>query len=171
MLPFVTADGRVAESLAQLNRRLADELGSGEFVALTMARYHPRDRLVELSNAGAPDPYLVRPGHPPQPMSVPGPRLPLGVRREVAYASRTVEMHDGEGLLLLTDGLPEARDASGEPIGYEAFESMLGREPSTGSPASRLSWLFDTVQRTTGRVPEDDWTAAMLMPREVERTP
>ena len=171
MLPFVTAEGRVAESLAHLNRRLADELGSGEFVALTVARYRPRDRLVELSNAGAPDPYLMRPGQPPQPLSVPGPRLPLGVRREVAYASRTVEMRLDDGLLLLTDGLPEARDASGEPLGYEAFESMLGREPTGGPPVARLSWLFDTVQQTTGRVPEDDWTAAMLMPRDEKRTP
>ena len=80
-------------------------------------------------------------------------------------------MRDGDGLLLLTDGLPEARDASGEPIGYEAFESMLDGAPSGGSPASRLSRLFDTVQQTTGRVPEDDWTAAMLMPRDAETTP
>jgi sigma-B regulation protein RsbU (phosphoserine phosphatase) len=169
MLPFVTAEGRVAGALAQLNRRLAAELGSGEFVALTLARYHPRDRMVELSNAGAPDPYLVRPGHPPQPLSVPGPRLPLGVRREVAYASRMVEMGGADGLLLLTDGLPEARDASGEPLGYEALESMLAMGPGTGSPSSRLSWLFNRVQQVTGRVPEDDWTAAVLMPREAEK--
>jgi serine phosphatase RsbU (regulator of sigma subunit) len=125
--------------------------------------------MVELSNAGAPDPYLVRPGHPPQPLSVPGPRLPLGVRREVAYASRMVEMGGADGLLLLTDGLPEARDASGEPLGYEALESMLAMGPGTGSPSSRLSWLFDRVQQVTGRVPEDDWTAAVLMPREAEK--
>jgi sigma-B regulation protein RsbU (phosphoserine phosphatase) len=170
MLPFVTSEGRVADSLAHLNRRLAVELGSGEFVALTLARYHPRERLVELSNAGAPDPYLVRPGQSPQPLSVPGPRLPLGVRPEVAYASRTVAMDGDAGLLLLTDGLPEARDARGEPLGYEALESMLTGGPSSGSPSSRLSWLFDRVQQTTGRVPDDDWTAAMLMPRDAKGT-
>jgi sigma-B regulation protein RsbU (phosphoserine phosphatase) len=164
MLPFVTADGGVAESLAQLNRRLASELGRGEFVALALARYHPAGRRVELSNAGAPDPYLVRPGEPPQPLSVPGPRLPLGVREEVAYASRTAELEDGTSLLLLTDGLPEAREAGGEPLGYQALESMLADEPATASPESWLAGLFDQVQRRTGRVPEDDWTAAMLVP-------
>ncbi len=171
MLPFVTAEGGVAESLAQLNGRLSAELGSGEFVALTLARYHPRDRRVELSNAGAPDPYLVRSGQPPQPLSVPGPRLPLGVRSEVAYASRTVEMPEDHGLLLLTDGLPEARDASGNPIGYEALETMLGQGPAGGAPSSTLAWLFDRVHRATGRVPEDDWTAALLMARDGERDP
>ena len=78
---------------------------------------------------------------------------------------------DGDaGLLLLTDGLPEARDTRGEPLGYEALESMLTGDPSSGSPSSRLSWLFDRVQQATGRVPDDDWTAAMLMPRDAEET-
>jgi len=171
MLPFVTAETGVAESLVQLNARLAVELGRGEFVALTLARYCPSDRLVELANAGAPDPYLMRPGQPPQPLSVPGPRLPLGVREQVAYASRTVEVAADDRLLLLTDGLPEARDAAGEPMGYEALELMLGREPSTGSPSSWLSGLFDSIQQRTGRVPEDDWTAAMLVPRDAEEAP
>ncbi len=171
MLPFVTAEGGVAESLTELNRRLASELGRGEFVALALARYHPSARWVELSNAGAPDPYVVRPGQPPQPLSVPGPRLPLGVREEVAYASRTAELADGASLLMLTDGLPEAREADGEPLGYQVLESMLADEPATGSPASWLAGLFDRVQRRTGRVPEDDWTAAMLVPRGGEEAP
>jgi sigma-B regulation protein RsbU (phosphoserine phosphatase) len=171
MLPFVTAEGGVAESLAHLNHRLATELGRGEFVALTLARYRPSERLVELANAGAPDPYLLHPGQPPQPLSVPGPRLPLGVREQVAYASRTVEVSAEDRLLLLTDGLPEARDTAGEPMGYQALESMLGREATTGSPSSWLSGLFDKVQQRTGRVPEDDWTAAMLVPRETGEMP
>jgi sigma-B regulation protein RsbU (phosphoserine phosphatase) len=169
MLPFVTAEDGVAESLAQLNQRLALELGRGEFVALTLARYSPTELRVELSNAGAPDPYLLRPGQPPLPLSVPGPRLPLGIRQQVAYASRTVEVSANDRLLLLTDGLPEAQDAAGEPLGYQALESMLSREPSTGAPFSWLTGLFDRVQQLTGRVPEDDWTAALLVPRESGR--
>ena len=171
MLPFVNADGGVADLLVRLNGRLALELGRGEFVALAVARYSPTEGLVELANAGAPDPYLMRPGQPPQPLSVPGPRLPLGVREQVAYASRTMEIAADDRLLLLSDGLPEARDTAGEPLGYQALESMLGREPSTGSPSSWLTSLFDRVQRRTARTPEDDWTAAMLVPREGEGAP
>jgi serine phosphatase RsbU (regulator of sigma subunit) len=113
----------------------------------------------------------MRPGQPPQPLSVPGPRLPLGVREQIAYASRTVELAADDRLLLLTDGLPEARDAAGEPLGYGALESMLSEQPSTGSLSSWLTGLFDRVQRRTGRVPEDDWTAAMLVPHDTGETP
>jgi len=168
MLPFITAEGSVAEALTELNRRLAVELGRGEFVALTLARYRPADRTVELANAGAPDPYLIQPGQPPRPLSVPGPRLPLGIRDEVAYASRTVTVDPDERLLLLTDGLPEAEDAAGEPLGYQALESMLGEASFNDSPALWLAALFDSVQQRTGRAPEDDWTAAMLVPRGEE---
>ncbi len=164
MLPFVTAGGSVAESLAELNRRLSPELGRGEFVALTLARYRPSAGQVEIANGGAPDPYLVTPGAPPRALPVPGPRLPLGIRSEVAYASRTAEVGPGEGLLLLTDGLPEARDEAGEPLGYQALESMLSREGAAASPAAWLAGLFDRLQRRTGRLPEDDWTAALLVP-------
>jgi serine phosphatase RsbU (regulator of sigma subunit) len=134
-------------------------------VALALARYRPSEGTLELANAGAPDPYLVREGRDPQPLSVPGPRLPLGIREEVAYASRRWTMDAGASLLMMTDGLPEARDASGEPLGYQALESMLAQEPSSTSPSLWLSSLFDKVQRLTGRLPEDDWTAAMLVPR------
>jgi sigma-B regulation protein RsbU (phosphoserine phosphatase) len=171
MLPFVASESGVAESLSQLNQRLVLELGRGEFVALTLARYHPHARLIELANAGAPDPYLLRPDRSAISLSVPGPRLPLGVRSEVAYASRRLEIAAGDRLLLITDGLPEARGTDGEPMGYRTLEALLDERPATESPASWLSDLFDHVQRLTGRVPEDDWTAAMLVPRSTGAGP
>jgi sigma-B regulation protein RsbU (phosphoserine phosphatase) len=168
MLPFVTADNGVAESLVQLNSRLAAELGRGEFVALTLARYDPLAGTVKLANAGAPDPYVLIPGCSPEPVSVPGPRLPLGVRSEVAYASKTVPLENDHRLMLLTDGLPEARDPGGDPMGYGALEEMISEELPGESTSSWLADLFDRVQRRTVRTPEDDWTAAVLVPNESE---
>jgi serine phosphatase RsbU (regulator of sigma subunit) len=166
MLPVVTEGDSVAKSLVQLNRRLALELGRGEFVALTIARYNPGEETVELANAGAPDPYVMHRDGAPTPLSVPGPRLPLGVRKDVAYSSRRVALSSSERLLLLTDGLPEAREASGDPMGYSALESILGEEPPTASPSSWLAGLYDRIQRRTGRAPEDDWTTALLIPTD-----
>lgn len=168
MLPFVTADGDVADALTRLNHRLAIELGRGEFVALTLARFEPDEGRIVLANAGAPDPYLLGPAGDPEALSVPGPRLPLGIRSEVAYRSRTAELGPGAALLMLTDGLPEAQDSQGDPLGYEALESMLADEPLTGEPFTWLVGLFDRVQRRTGRMPEDDWTATMLTSRHAE---
>ena len=165
MLPFVVEERDAAEALTGLNRRLEPELGRGEFVALALARFRPSDGVVELANAGAPDPYVVEAGREPQPLSVPGPRLPLGVRAEVAYSSRRVGLESGRGLLMLTDGLPEARDAAGEPLGYGRLEQLIGEQSSAETPAVWLAGLFDRLQLQTGRLPDDDWTAALLVPR------
>jgi sigma-B regulation protein RsbU (phosphoserine phosphatase) len=165
MLPFVVTEGSVADSLTRLNLRLAPELGRGEFVALVMARYRPNAGEVELANAGCPDPYLLGAGQSASSLSVPGARLPLGIRDDVAYASRSVPLPADSRLLLLTDGLPEARANGGEPLGYDALESLLVQGPDRKGPSQWLGELFDRIQRTSGQVPDDDWTAALLVPR------
>ena len=108
---------------------------------------------------------MIRPGKQPLQLPVPGPRLPLGVREQVAYASRKTGITKDECLLLLTDGLPEARDHSGDPLGYRALEELLAGTRSTASAQERLVGLFEAVQMRTGRAPEDDWTAAILVPQ------
>ena len=61
----------------------------------------------------------------------------------------------GERLLLLTDGLPEAPTASGDPLGYERFEALL---PRAATPEA----LFEAVRSATGPLLADDWTALVL---------
>jgi hypothetical protein len=161
VLPFVAASVPASEALRRLNAKLAAELAPREFVALTFARYDPATGELEIANAGLPDPYLIAPGGRPRPLSVPGPRFPLGARPATAYESLRVVLSRGERLLMLTDGLPEAPDPRGEPLGYEAFAAMLP-PLSTGDPGGGLDGLFASVQGATQETREDDWTALLL---------
>ena len=136
MLPLVAAERSAAETLREVNRRLATELRGREFVALAFARLEAASGKVELANAGLPDPYLLIHGQSPAPQAVPGPRLPLGVRREVEYSSLTLRLGAGDRLLLLTDGLAEATIAAGEPLGYAALGALVG---AALEPAPRLA--------------------------------
>lgn len=154
-LPFLAAGRSVAETLREGNRRLRLRLESREFVALAYARYDPRTGAYELANAGLPDPYRVGANGPARAISAPGPRFPLGVRDEVAYESVGGVLAAGERLLLLTDGLPEAPTASGDPLGYEKFEALLSR-------AATPEALFEAVRSATGPLLADDWTALVL---------
>ncbi|HEX5854888.1 MAG TPA: PP2C family protein-serine/threonine phosphatase, partial [Thermoanaerobaculia bacterium] len=52
---------------------------------------------------------------------------PLGVRKNAAYASASTVLGDGEMLLFHSDGLPEARGASGEEFGDARIERVLFR--------------------------------------------
>jgi serine phosphatase RsbU (regulator of sigma subunit) len=157
-LPFLAAERplKVDEVLREANRRLKTRLEAREFVALTYARYEPKTGRFELANAGLPDPYVLSPGATPRAVSAPGPRLPLGVRAEVAYEKVSGTLARGERLLLLSDGLPEAPTSAGEPLGYERFEALLAKDGA--SPAA----LFASVRAATGETLADDWTVLIL---------
>lgn len=174
VLPLLAADGDVAATLRRLNERLSDELDRRTFVALSLTRFDPIRGRIEIANAGLPDPYVLRSGRPARALEVPQPRLPLGLRRDVAYTRIESELAPGERLLMLTDGLPEAPiltddPDSVEPLGYEALEHALvaTTSPEAASPevASPEGWLRDLFERLRGATTEelaDDWTAVVL---------
>jgi hypothetical protein len=154
-LPFLAAERSVSETLREANRRLAARLERREFVALCYLRYEPETGAFALGNAGLPDPYLVAADGRPRALSAPGPRFPLGARPEVAYEEIQGRLTAGEKLVLLTDGLPEAPVADGDPLGYERFESLL-------SGAQDPDSLFAAVRGAARPGLDDDWTALFL---------
>jgi serine phosphatase RsbU (regulator of sigma subunit) len=158
MLPVLAVDRSVAETLREVNRRLERDLGPREFVALAFARFDPARGSLELANAGLPDPYRI--ASSPRPLEVDGPRLPLGLRSEVDYQSSDYRLEEGERLLLVTDGMPEAPGADGSPLGYESFAELLSA--SSGGPGEWLDGLVDALRARTEPPQEDDWTALLL---------
>ncbi|HEV8577928.1 MAG TPA: SpoIIE family protein phosphatase [Thermoanaerobaculia bacterium] len=161
-LSLLAADRPAEETLRELNRVLAAELSAREFVALVFARYDPASGTVTLANAGLPDPYLIRKGEPPSPLAVNGPRLPLGVRREVAYEAIQLRLEPGDRLLLLTDGLAEAPTPAGEPLGYAALAGLMAGDGDAASPLVWLDGVLERVRQATAPALEDDWTALVL---------
>ena len=164
VLPLI-AEGRGASAtLTELNRKLFAELAPREFVALAYARFQPESGRLELANAGLPDPYLLRPDERAEPLGAPGTRFPLGALPDVAYDSLGISLAPGERLLFLTDGLPEAPTASGDPLGYEALARLV--PPLDGEPPGvLLDRLFAAVRQATQPTLEDDWTALVLEAR------
>ena len=154
-LPFLAAERSASDTLREANRRLAARLERREFVALCYVRYEPDTGAFTLGNAGLPDPYVVADGARPRALSAPGPRFPLGARPEVAYEEIHGRLAVGEKLVLLTDGLPEAPVADGDPLGYERFESLL-------AGAADPDALFAAVRAAARPGLDDDWTALYL---------
>jgi Stage II sporulation protein E (SpoIIE) len=160
VVPLVAAGRSAAETLEHLNRKLAEELAPREFVALCFARYDPGSGALAIANAGLPDPYRISGSASVEALSVPGPRLPLGARRGVAYEELRITVAPGQRVLFLTDGMPEARDAAGDPLGYEALSRMIAS--SAGASGDFLDRLLASVRAATGDATEDDWTALLL---------
>ena len=160
MLPLVAAERRPAAALEELNRRLAEQLPERQFVALCLAYFDPGSGELEIANAGLPDPYVLRDGAPPRPLTVAGTRLPLGLREHAAYAPLLDRLAPGERLVLLSDGLPEAPTPAGEPVGYLILEETLKDLPAP--PEAGLDELFARLEARSRAPREDDWTALLL---------
>lgn len=178
MLSFVAPGRRTGEILRELNRNLHRDLGAREFVALCLVRYEPATGAFEVANAGLPDPYRLGSSTDgpagldaaPAAVSSPGPRLPLGTRPEIAYLSVAGRLAPGERLLVVSDGLPEALTAAGEPFGYERLEALVAATPVVTADGARdepwLDRLLRGVEAATGPTRDDDWTALLLERKE-----
>jgi serine phosphatase RsbU (regulator of sigma subunit) len=160
ILPLVASHNSVTETLRLLNGKLVEELAPREFVALCLARYDPGTRRLEIANAGLPDPYWLRDGEAPRALVVPGERLPLGARPSTTYESLGLALAPGQSLLMLTDGLPEAPTASGEPLGYAVMESLFDHPVAV--PTDWLGLLLDKHRDVTAPGLQDDLTALLL---------
>lgn len=160
MLPLIAAGRTVEETLAELNRKLSEDLGPREFVALAYLKYE-RSGAFTLGNAGLPDPYRVAAGETPRALAVPGERMPLGARNGSRYESLSGQLEPGARVVLLTDGLPEALMATDEPMGYPALESLLAMS-DTATPSLFLDDLFRRVREASVPIIQDDLTALVF---------
>jgi serine phosphatase RsbU (regulator of sigma subunit) len=113
-----------AEILDELNRRLCGETQGG-FATCLVLRLDAGIKagldagLLTLANAGHLPPYLNGTEIP-----LAG-SLPLGLVESASYAQTCLEMHTGDRVVLLTDGIPEARNQQGMLLGFPKVESLL----------------------------------------------
>ena len=103
-----------AKILESLNRVLT---GSESFTTCQAVWFGADGELV-LANAGHLPPYLNS-----QEVALPG-GLPLGVLPEVRYEEVRLYMHPGDRMLLLSDGVVEARKPSGELFGFDRVHNL-----------------------------------------------
>jgi len=109
-----TPERSPARILESLNRVLT---GSESFTTCQAAWFGPGGELV-LANAGHLPPYLNS-----QEIRVPG-SLPLGVLPDTHYEEIRLYLHPGDRILLLSDGVVEARQPSGELFGFDRVHNL-----------------------------------------------
>ena len=85
------------------------------------AAYFAANGEVVVASAGHPPPFLNS-----QEILLPG-GLPLGVISEVAYDEVRLYLHPGDRLLMMSDGVAEARKANGELFGFDRVRNLSGQ--------------------------------------------
>lgn len=152
VLPLIASSHDVDRALSALNEKLAGELGKREFVALALARFEPETGRITLANAGLPDPYVVSRNGDIRAIGVPGPRLPLGLKRALAYEKVAFTLNRGESLFLFSDGLPEAIHADGEQLGYERLAVIIAADGDVDKILQGVGFSADDDDQTLVRL-------------------
>lgn len=90
--------------------------------------------------------------------------LPLGVEVEITpvYREATLELTPGDIVILISDGVIEAMNSSGEIYGFNRLEQAVATGPSTSAKAM-LSHLKTNVTSFMNTVsPHDDLTIVVM---------
>ena len=88
----------------------------------------------------------------------------MGVIDFASHAEFELELRSGDGLIVLSDGLPEMEDASGAYYSLERLEEDF--KELGGAPADVfLGLLVERVMSFTGGVPQADDVTALVLRR------
>jgi Stage II sporulation protein E (SpoIIE) len=92
-------------------------VGSESFTTCLAAFFHASGELT-IASAGHPPPYLNS-----QEVDLPG-GLPLGVVPGMTYEEIRLYLHPGDRLLMMSDGVAEARKSNGELFGFDRVRNL-----------------------------------------------
>ena len=147
------------ESLVKLNQAIkAIDLGKMR-MSLNIAKF--QDSKVTLSSAGMPPAYYFdSQKNEIEEILVPG--LPLGSVKNADYDWVNFEMNQGDVLVLISDGLPECDNYSGEMLDYEAVKNCIHEngEKSSKEILDQLIRLGDNWMNE--KMNEDDITIVVI---------
>jgi sigma-B regulation protein RsbU (phosphoserine phosphatase) len=126
-----------ADVLRQVDALIRPELESGMFITAVAVALETTRGLVDIANAGHPMPLLRRAdGRIEELPVVAAPALGVGAGN--FYETR-VELARGDGLLMYTDGLDEARNQHGEAFGLARVRPLLVAARSAGQAIESLT--------------------------------
>jgi hypothetical protein len=138
-----------AEILRAMNQRMLARSDGGFTTCLVLRA--DRDGSVTTANAGHLAPYL---GGGEVSLEY---GLPLGLSAESTYNESHFDLREGEELTLLTDGVPEARNAAGELLGFD-------------STAALSSQHAEAIAETAHRFGQDDDVTIVKLALEPAQT-
>jgi hypothetical protein len=130
-----------AKILESLNRVLT---GSESFTTCQAAFFSANGEVV-MANAGHLPPYLNS-----QEVNIPG-GLPLGVLMDNTYEEIRLYLHPGDRLLLMSDGVVEARHANGELFGFDRVRNLSNQTAFYIADSAKIFGQEDDITVLTVR--------------------
>jgi PAS domain S-box-containing protein len=152
----------VGEIVTLLNRALISDMAEDHFVTLLLGQLEPGTRTFRYISAGHQRCYVLgASGNVKQILESTAP--PIGIDPSISYAtSEAIDLAPGDLVLLLTDGIVEARDPNGALFRNERALNVV--QVYRNDPARRLvENLYHAVRAfSQNQIQADDITAVVL---------
>ncbi len=160
----VAADSEPAEILSAIDAALLRESADGPpgFVTACCLFLYPgpAGAQARLALAGHPPPMLRRRDGTVLQVGRCGP--PLGVLPEADWTETLLELGAGDTLVLFTDGVTEARDASGQQFGEEALADLLAAAGGSAEATAQAVHAAVDRQLAGSSRPADDLAVLVI---------
>ncbi|MCU1675166.1 MAG: protein serine/threonine phosphatase [Frankiales bacterium] len=152
----------LAQTAAEIDRALADGFGPERYVTAVLGQLDVDSGVFRWVNAAHPDPMLLRGGQLVKELGCEA-SLPLGFGSLVGGAEYPVNeesLQPGDRLLLVTDGVDEARTEDGSFFGRDRLAEFAAKELASGLPTPEVMRRLQTaiLRYQTGRLQDDATT-------------
>ena len=151
---FAEIELQPSEVLSRVNKILINDFPKTRFVTMIYAILDPKSRTLTFANAGHLSPLLVQSNKIKFIEINSG--LPLGLQ-DIPFTDYKFEIPEGSKLLLYSDGVTEAMNASSEEYGAERIQNHMKMTNS-----SMKSLLEDVRTFTDGQPASDDITLLII---------
>ena len=163
---YLREDPHPGRALTRLNDYLCDaqrldQQASETLVVVSLLVVNPATGEVVSSLAGAEPPLVLRAEGKAEPTE--GGSLPLGVEPGERYPTATLCLAPGDTLLMVTDGITEARRGRGDFLGYEGMTKLAQQHVTAASLQEMGQAIMEEAQSFSGGTLQDD--ACLLLVR------
>jgi len=111
--------------LSKINKQIHEELGHlSMFITAQAAFYTYEKKMLKLACAGHCPALLLKEGSDDT-TQLTAEGMPLGIDPDDIYEERLINMHEGDRVLFLTDGMYEAENLKGEMLGIDGLSNRL----------------------------------------------
>ncbi|MCU1591781.1 MAG: protein serine/threonine phosphatase [Frankiales bacterium] len=150
------------ERAAEIDAALADGFGVERYVTAVIGELDVDTGVFRWINAGHPEPMLLRGGQLVKELTC-EPGLPLGMGTLTAGAPYEVceeSLQPGDRLLLVTDGVDEARTEDGSFFGRDRLAEFAAKELASGLPTPEVMRRLQAaiLRYQTGQLQDDATT-------------
>ncbi len=159
----------VTDILYKVNNELAKDNEDAMFVTLFMVILNYKTGEMSFSNAGHNPPYLLADGKI-QPIGTKDVGIVLGIMPEAVYSVETIQLSNGDGVFLYTDGIVEAMNITHELFGEHRLEKRLASCVNMSARMLVDIVLSDVTKFTEGAPQSDDITVMSVFYKNQQHT-